>query len=921
MKKNNLIPLLAIPLVTNSTLSADNTTQSSTQDTKPANILFVISDDQSYPHASAYGSTMVFTPGFDRVAAAGALFNNFYVTSPGSSPSRASILTGLYPWQIEEAGTHASSFPAKYACFPEVLKAEGGYHIGYTGKGWGPGNWQVSGRPHNPAGPVYNGVTLTPPYSGISKIDYAGNFKKFLNEREKGQPFCFWVGTNEPHRAYQTDSWSIDGKPLTQATVPEYLPDVTSVRSDMLNYAVEIEWFDSHLTQCIDELVRIGEFDNTIIIVTADNGMAFPRAKSNCYDAGVHVPLAICWGEKIQPSQVIDALVSGVDIFPTLMDAAGLAVKPELSGQSLLPLMDGNSAEYTSDAIYSGRERHSSARYDNLGYPIRIVRWENYLLAWNLHPERWPAGDPQSMTANGVLNAMHKAYFDIDGSPSKTYLTDNYADPSVVPYFNAAVAKRKEYELFNLETDPACMTDLSGDDSYQTILATMQQKLNDRLFETGDTRLDANPEIWESYPRLEGEMRYFPAPATENDEDYLRTGWTLSCDPFKLFEEEGNLIDGALDSDAQTFFSLVKPGKMQGGVSNPPVENGGYLHFIIDMKEPKNVNYFRIRHKNNTIGLRWRKFSQILGSNDGENFTIIDTDVAVTGYSVAASIMTPNIFFPEATYRYLKFYANSTDCWDTANNNSVQMSEIYLGKAEEPEPTDDYLRIGWTLTHHPAELHNEAGNSTEGALDGVETTFLALVKPGKTHLNVTNPPVENGGYLHFIVDMKEPKTVNYFRIRHKNNVIGLRWRKFSQILGSNDGEDFTVIDTDVAVTGYNVAADIMTPNIPLTEATYRYLKFYANSTDCWDTANNNSVQITELFLGRKTTTSNKVIDVISADDPVVSTEYYNLQGIRLGSNPIELLNKGASTGYITTYIIKELYQSGKVSGRKVMYNR
>ena len=138
------------------------TPQVSAAVTSRPNILFVISDDQSYPHASAYGSSLVKTPGFDLVAQNGWLFNNAFVTSPGSSPSRASILTGLYPWQIEEAGTHASSFPVDYKCFPDLLE-EAGYYIGYTGKGWGPGNWKISGRKRNPAGPEYNKMRIHPP--------------------------------------------------------------------------------------------------------------------------------------------------------------------------------------------------------------------------------------------------------------------------------------------------------------------------------------------------------------------------------------------------------------------------------------------------------------------------------------------------------------------------------------------------------------------------------------------------------------------------------------------------------------------------------------------------------------------------------------------------------------------------------------
>lgn len=687
MRPISIVPLLAIPFVSNvmgchneSMTQNSNTPPSSPPPTSPStqpNILFVISDDQSYPHSTAYGSTMVSTPGFDRVAKAGALFTNHYVTSPGSSPSRASMLTGLYPWQIEEAGTHASSFPAKYVCFPDVLQ-QAGYHIGYTGKGWSPGDWQGSGRTHNPAGPAYNDIQLTPPYSGISKIDYTANFKKFLSERKTGQPFYFWLGTNEPHRSYQSDSWTKDGKSLSQASVPEYLPDNDAVKGDLLNYAVEIEWFDQHLKNCIEELDRIGEFDNTIIIVTADNGMPFPRAKSNCYDQGIHVPLAICWGSKIQPSQVINTLTSSVDFFPTILDAADLTMQTGLSGQSLLPLICGNPEAYGSDAVYAGRERHSSARYNNLGYPIRSVRWKDYLLVWNLHPERWPAGDPQELK-NGNPGTMHKAYYDIDGSPSKTYLTDNYNDPAVKPYFDAAVAKRGEYELYDLANDPACMNDLAEVESYRSILQTLQQKLNDRLLVTNDTRLGANPDIWETYPRLVGDIREFPAPADEEGEDYLRKGWSLTTN-LDLFAEAGNSLDGPFDGIAGTFLGLVKPGKTHNGISNPPVNEGGYIQFTIDMKKSQPVNYFRIRHKRTgNVQLRWRKFSQISGSNDGEHFTVIDTDVAVTGYDVSDNIMTPNIFFKEATYRYLRFYANATDCWDPSSGNSVQMSEFYLG--------------------------------------------------------------------------------------------------------------------------------------------------------------------------------------------------------------------------------------------------
>ncbi|WP_148275209.1 sulfatase-like hydrolase/transferase, partial [Rhodopirellula baltica] len=109
------------------------------------NVLVAISDDQSFPHTSAYGYQAIQTPAFDRVAKTGVLFNNAFTPSPGCSPMRAAFLTGRNIWQIEHAGTHASSFASEYEVYQDRLE-NAGYFIGYTGKGWGPGNWKISDR-------------------------------------------------------------------------------------------------------------------------------------------------------------------------------------------------------------------------------------------------------------------------------------------------------------------------------------------------------------------------------------------------------------------------------------------------------------------------------------------------------------------------------------------------------------------------------------------------------------------------------------------------------------------------------------------------------------------------------------------------------------------------------------------------------
>ncbi|MCG8441631.1 MAG: sulfatase, partial [Caulobacterales bacterium] len=274
---------------------------------RPPNILIAISDDQSFPHASAYGGRFVDTPGFDAVAEAGVLFTNAFAASPGCSPSRAALLTGRHVWMLEAAGTHASGFDPAYVAISDMLEAAG-YHVGYTGKGWAPGDWR-SERARNPVGEAFNERTLTPPTSGVSSTDYAANFADFLNARDEGAPFFFWFGAHEPHRRFEKGSWRAAGKRLEDAQVPPFLPDTDEVRGDLLDYAVEIEWFDAQLQEMLARLEAMGERANTLVVVTSDNGMAFPRAKANLYDAGLRTPMAISWPARAPGGRTTDALI------------------------------------------------------------------------------------------------------------------------------------------------------------------------------------------------------------------------------------------------------------------------------------------------------------------------------------------------------------------------------------------------------------------------------------------------------------------------------------------------------------------------------------------------------------------------------------------------------------------------------------
>ncbi len=271
---------------------------------KRPNILIAISDDQSFAHTGFSGCKFVNTPGFDKIARNGVFFTNCYAGSPGCAPSRGSLVTGRYPWQNVQSGQHASSWMKKFVPFVDLLE-KNGYLTGDTGKGVAPFQYARNAadslwRTENAAGKTFNpinyrkgGASDERTAGGIGGDNYAANFRDFMQKRNPGQPFYFWYGANEPHRDYEKDLWIRNKFFLKSVDVPGFFPDNDVIRGDILDYAVEIDWFDLHLTRMLNYLDSIGELDNTIVFVTGDNGMSFPRAKANCFEYGTHVPLAI----------------------------------------------------------------------------------------------------------------------------------------------------------------------------------------------------------------------------------------------------------------------------------------------------------------------------------------------------------------------------------------------------------------------------------------------------------------------------------------------------------------------------------------------------------------------------------------------------------------------------------------------------
>ena len=323
-----------------------------------------------------------------------------------------------------------------------------------------------------------------------------------------------------------------NGKNLENIEVPAFLPDHEEIRSDIADYLFEIEWFDQHLVKAIQLLEERGELDNTLIIVTSDNGMAFPRAKANLYEYGFHVPLAIRWGKNIvERGRIVEDLVGFTDLAPTILEAANVKHESEfpMVGKSLKDIFlnsNDGAGEAERKVVYSSRERHSSSRYRTLSYPQRCIRTKDFLYIKNFKPERWPAGTPQKYgqgnypTSQEVLNKIigpeDGGYADIDPCPTMDFLIEHKYDPELGKYLGWSVDKRPEEELFDMKNDKACLNNLANDPAYASIKEALSAQLIDYLRETGDPRVVGNGDIWEAYPRF-SPLRKFPEPQWAKD--------------------------------------------------------------------------------------------------------------------------------------------------------------------------------------------------------------------------------------------------------------------------------------------------------------------------------------------------------------------------------------------------------------------
>lgn len=443
--------------------------QSSFADERP-NILFCIADDWGWPHAGAYGDPVVKTPTFDRIAKEGALFQHAHVSSPSCTPCRNSILTGQWHWRLGEGANLYGTLRQELEVYAHLL-GDAGYHTGSWRKSFGPGTLKGKFAERHPAGEVYK-----------------KGFPEFLEARPEDAPFCFWLGASDPHRGYKLHSGEKSGIDLSKIELFPFFPDSKEVRGDVADYYFEVQRFDSDVAKALSLLEAKGELDNTIIVMTGDHGMPFPRCKSNLYDCGSQVPLAIRWGAKMKAGQVLDGFVSLTDLAPTFLEAAGLKAPAAMTGQSLLPaVVEGKGDAALRPFILTGKERHVPGQEapDMGGYPSRAIRDHDFLYIRNYVTDRWPNGTP-----NWEKAAIPGAWYaDTDNGPTKTYIIDNKdKDDAHRQAYEWCFAKRPADELYDLKKDPNQLRNVAGEEGYADKLEELSNQLTAELEAAGDPR-------------------------------------------------------------------------------------------------------------------------------------------------------------------------------------------------------------------------------------------------------------------------------------------------------------------------------------------------------------------------------------------------------------------------------------------------
>jgi len=428
----------------------------------PVNVLLLVSDDHSAPFLSCYGYPDVRTPNIDALAAEGLLFKNAFTTAPQCVLSRAGFMSGRSTLDVRMT-RFSAPLSADVITFPELLR-KAGFYTGICGR-----NFHLNGnRNVKESADVYDEYHLE---TFANRVDYLkvnavrdsifGQYASFLDRVPKGKPFFLQVGYSDPHRVFDAKAFEPDPSKIT---LPDTWPDTRLVREDFAAYLGEIQRLDVEVGRILDDLKKRGLDKNTLVVFVGDNGGALLRVKGTLYRTGLNVPLIMRLPGKIKAGQTSTAIVSGEDLAPTILEAAGVNKLKEMTGVSLVPTFNNTSFE-PREYVYAVRGAHGS------GLPTNTAHFD---LGRTVFDKRYKL----------VYNATWQLpYFPVDfgAQPFWLQLTQLHAEGKLDPEADRLFfsPRRDMFELFDTQTDPSETRNLTGDPALEQVewrLKTALQK-------------------------------------------------------------------------------------------------------------------------------------------------------------------------------------------------------------------------------------------------------------------------------------------------------------------------------------------------------------------------------------------------------------------------------------------------------------
>lgn len=412
------------------------------------NIVVFLSDDHTWRDSSLYGSTEIQTPHMERVASAGMTFDRAYVNSPSCAPARAALLTGLYPARNGAEANH--SRPRADIKKLPVYFQQLGYEVVSFGK---VGHYRQT--------PEY-GFDLARHF-GYHEDIAVPNAIKWLRERDSDKPLCLFVGTNWPHVPWPTDS---DEFAADELQVPPTHVDNPTTREWRSRYLAAVRTMDNELGQVYDA-AREKFGDNFIFLHTSDHGAQWPFGKWNLYEDGIRCSLIVTWPGNIKPAMRSSAMVSWMDILPTLVEMAGGEVPQEIDGRSFLPVLRGETESHR-DAIFT---THSGDGHNNV-FPIRSVRTaDGWKYIRNLHPK--------------FLFTSHVTTTPKDSGYWRSWLQSAVTNPKARDRV-LAYQRRPAEELYRLDDDAWEVTNLIDDPAHAARVNELSERLDAWMAQTKD---------------------------------------------------------------------------------------------------------------------------------------------------------------------------------------------------------------------------------------------------------------------------------------------------------------------------------------------------------------------------------------------------------------------------------------------------